>query len=166
MNILDPRGPIGAAEKPILIVSVGIMLAIVLPTIVPILAFSFWFRASNTTAVCRPDRAHSGRIEIAVWSILALTIILLGGAAWIGAPTRPGKGARRSRQAADHSGGVTRLEMAVHLSRPENCNDQFPHGQRQRGSNFSNPGKAEISTSDTVLLNNPTAVRQEDLHEL
>ena len=41
MNILDPRGPIGAAEKPILIVSVGIMLAIVLPTILAILAVSF-----------------------------------------------------------------------------------------------------------------------------
>ena len=50
MNILDPQGPIGAAEKTILIDSVGIMLAIVLPTIVAIFAFAYWFRASNTRA--------------------------------------------------------------------------------------------------------------------
>jgi len=33
MNILDPRGPIAAADKQILIDSIAIMLAIVLPTI-------------------------------------------------------------------------------------------------------------------------------------
>ena len=32
----------------------------------------------------RPEWAHSGRIELVVWSIPALTVILLGGVAWIG----------------------------------------------------------------------------------
>src|SRR6202789_2862485 len=85
MNILDPQGPIGAAEKTILIDSVAIMLAIVLPTIVAIFAFAFWFRASNTKARYLPDWAYSGRIELVVWAIPALTVILLGGVAWIGA---------------------------------------------------------------------------------
>jgi cytochrome o ubiquinol oxidase subunit 2 len=85
MNILDPQGPIGAAEKTILIDSVGIMLAIVLPTIVAIFAFAYWFRASNTKAFHWPDWEHSGRIELVVWSIPTLTVILLGGVAWIGA---------------------------------------------------------------------------------
>jgi cytochrome o ubiquinol oxidase subunit II len=85
MNILDPQGPIGAAEKTILIDSVAIMLAIVLPTILAIFAFAFWFRASNTRARFRPDWAYSGRIELVVWSVPALTVILLGGVAWIGA---------------------------------------------------------------------------------
>src|SRR6202521_4392717 len=84
MNILDPQGPIGAAEKTILIDSVGIMLAIVLPTIVAIFAFAYWFRASNTKALHWPDWEYSGRIELVVWSIPALTVILLGGVAWIG----------------------------------------------------------------------------------
>jgi cytochrome o ubiquinol oxidase subunit 2 len=84
MNILDPQGPIGAAEKTILIDSVAIMLAIVLPTIVAIFAFAFWFRQSNSRALYRPDWAYSGRIELVVWSIPALTVILLGGVAWIG----------------------------------------------------------------------------------
>jgi cytochrome o ubiquinol oxidase subunit 2 len=85
MNILDPQGPIGAAEKTILIDSVGIMLAIVLPTILAIFAFAFWFRASNAKARFRPDWAYSGRIELVVWAVPALTVILLGGVAWIGA---------------------------------------------------------------------------------
>src|SRR6266481_1090587 len=99
MNIFDPQGPIGAAEKTILIDSVAIMLAIVLPTIVAIFAFSFWFRASNARAFYWPDWEYSGRIELVVWAIPALTVILLGGVAWIGAhqldPPKPIAGSSR-----------------------------------------------------------------------
>ena len=84
MNILDPQGPIGAADKTILIDSLAIMLAIVLPTIFTIFVFAYWFRASNTKAFYWPDWEYSGRIELVVWSIPALTVILLGGVAWIG----------------------------------------------------------------------------------
>src|ERR1700686_3522208 len=93
MNILDPQGPIGAANKTILIDSVAIMLAIVVPTIVAIFAFAFWFRASNTKAHYWPDWEYSGRMELVIWSIPALTVILLGGVAWIGShqldPAKP-----------------------------------------------------------------------------
>jgi cytochrome o ubiquinol oxidase subunit II len=84
MNIFDPQGPITAAEKSILIDSLGIMLAIVLPTIVAIFAFAFYFRASNRRAFYWPNWEYSGRIEMVVWSIPALTVILLSGVAWIG----------------------------------------------------------------------------------
>jgi cytochrome o ubiquinol oxidase subunit II len=93
MNILDPQGPVAAAEKVILIDSIAIMLAIVLPTIAAIFACAYYFRQSNTKAFYLPDFAHSGRIELVVWSIPTLTIILLGGVAWIGShqldPTAP-----------------------------------------------------------------------------
>jgi cytochrome o ubiquinol oxidase subunit 2 len=85
MNILDPQGPIGAAEKTILIDSLAIMLAIVVPTILATFAFAYWFRASNSKAIYWPDWEYSGRIELVVWAIPALTVILLGGVAWIGA---------------------------------------------------------------------------------
>jgi len=55
MNILDPQGPIAAAEKTILIDSIAIMLAIVVPTIIAIFAFAFWFRQSNSRATYLPD---------------------------------------------------------------------------------------------------------------
>jgi cytochrome o ubiquinol oxidase subunit II len=96
MNILDPQGPIGAAEKTILIDSIAIMLAIVIPTIIAIFAFAWWFRHSNTRATYLPNWEYSGRIELVVWSIPALTVILLGGVAWIGAheldPAKPIEG--------------------------------------------------------------------------
>ncbi|MGY3446721.1 MULTISPECIES: cytochrome ubiquinol oxidase subunit II family protein [unclassified Bradyrhizobium] len=84
MNILHPQGPVAIADKMILIDSIAIMLAIVVPTIVAILAFAWWFRASNPHARYQPSFVYSGRVEMVVWAIPALTIILLGGVAWIG----------------------------------------------------------------------------------
>jgi cytochrome o ubiquinol oxidase subunit 2 len=60
------------------------MLAIVVTTIVAILAIAYYFRQSNRRAFYLPNFAYSGRLELVVWSIPTLTIILLGGVAWIG----------------------------------------------------------------------------------
>ena len=91
--VLEPRGPIGLADKTILIDSLAIMLAIVVPTIAATVAFAWWFRASNTRAIYQPEFSYSGRIELIVWSIPLLVIMLLGGVAWIGAheldPAKP-----------------------------------------------------------------------------
>ena len=83
--VLDPQGPVGSAEKTILIDSVVIMLAIVLPTLIATLAFAWWFRASNKKARYLPTWEYSGQIELIVWSIPVLVIILLGGVTWISA---------------------------------------------------------------------------------
>jgi cytochrome o ubiquinol oxidase subunit II len=94
--LLDPQGPIGAAEKTILYNAVAIMLAIVVPTIIAILSFAWWFRASNTRAQYRPDWVYSGRIELITWSIPVLVILFLGGVTWISShdldPAKPLKG--------------------------------------------------------------------------
>ena len=91
--VLDPQGVVGIAEKTILIDSLAIMLAIVVPTIVATLGFAWWFRASNTRATYLPAWAYSGRIELIVWGIPLLVITLLGGVAWIGShqldPAKP-----------------------------------------------------------------------------
>jgi len=83
-GILDPVGPVAAAEKQILINSTAIMLAIIIPTMIATLAFAWWFRRGNSKATYRPDWEYSGAIELVVWAIPALTIMLLGGIAWIG----------------------------------------------------------------------------------
>jgi cytochrome o ubiquinol oxidase subunit 2 len=91
--VLDPQGLVGIAEKTILIDSLAIMLAIVVPTIAATLAVAWWFRSSNARATYLPDFEYSGRIELIVWSIPLLTVILLGGVAWIGShdldPAKP-----------------------------------------------------------------------------
>jgi cytochrome o ubiquinol oxidase subunit II len=84
-GVLDPQGPIAAADRQILLNSLGIMLAIVIPVILAILGVAFWFRESNERARYRPTFTYSGRIELLIWSIPAMTVFLVGGVAWVGA---------------------------------------------------------------------------------
>lgn len=92
-GVLDPHGPITAAQKTILLNSTGIMLTIIVPVILATLAVAWWYRASNRLARYRPDWSYSGKIEIVVWSIPAMVVLLLGSIAWIGShdldPPRP-----------------------------------------------------------------------------
>ena len=92
-GVLDPKGPIAAAERQILFNSLGIMLAIVIPTILATLGVAAWFRASNKRARYLPEFEYSERLEVLVWAIPAMTVLLVGGVAWVGAhdldPRRP-----------------------------------------------------------------------------
>src|SRR5262245_18508299 len=83
--LLQPRGLVGRTEKLILINSLAIMLAIVVPTIIATLGFAWWFRASNKRARYLPDWEFSGRVELVVWSIPIMVILLLGGVTWLSA---------------------------------------------------------------------------------
>ena len=98
-GLLDPVGPVASAEKTILINSTAIMLAIIIPTMIATIAFAWWFRRGNTKAIYRPDWEYSGAVELVVWAIPAMTVMLLGGIAWIGShdlePSKPLKSAAR-----------------------------------------------------------------------
>jgi cytochrome o ubiquinol oxidase subunit II len=82
-GILDPQGPIAAAERLLLINSTAIMLVVVVPVIVATLAFAWWYRASNTHATRSLEESYEGRVEFVVWSIPVLTVVLLGGVIWL-----------------------------------------------------------------------------------
>src|ERR1700729_1290801 len=94
---LDPRGPIGQAERTILYDATAIMLAVVVPVILLTLVFAWWFRAGNRRATYRAEWEYSGRIELIIWAIPALLILFLGGMAWISSheldPPKPLKSA-------------------------------------------------------------------------
>jgi cytochrome o ubiquinol oxidase subunit 2 len=98
-GILAPKGPVGLAEKTILLDATVIMLAVVIPVIFLTLFFAWRYRASNTRAQYLPDWRYSGRIEMIVWSIPALIVLFLGGIAWIGShdldPATPWPGANK-----------------------------------------------------------------------
>src|SRR5947208_8779042 len=83
-GVLDPKGPIAAAERQIMFNSLGIMLAIVIPTILATLGVAYWFRSPNKRARYLPDFEYSGRLEMLVWSIPTMTVLLVGGVAWVG----------------------------------------------------------------------------------
>jgi cytochrome o ubiquinol oxidase subunit 2 len=92
-GVLDPQGPIAAAERTILVNASVIMLAVIVPVILLTLAFAWWFRAGNPWARRDPDWAYSGPVEVTVWAIPSLVVLFLGGIAWIGSheldPARP-----------------------------------------------------------------------------
>src|SRR5215468_2491019 len=67
-GVLDPKGPVAAAERLVMFNSTGIMLAIVIPTILATLGTAFWFRQSNSRAQYMPEFDYSGRLELLVWS--------------------------------------------------------------------------------------------------
>ena len=83
-GVLDPHGPVGAAERLMLIDATVIMLAVVVPVILLTLAFAWWYRSGNRHAQYRPDWEYAPRIEVIVWAIPALVIMFLGGMAWVG----------------------------------------------------------------------------------
>jgi len=83
-GVLDPRGPVGGAERVILYNATAVMLAVGIPVILLTLLAAWWFRAGNRRARYRPELVYAGRIELIVWSIPALVILFLGGMAWIG----------------------------------------------------------------------------------
>ena len=159
LGVLDPKGPIGDANLQILIDSVAIMLAIVVPTVIATLVVAWWFRSSNTRAQYLPDFEYSGSLELIVWAIPLLTILLLGGVAWVGShDLDPAKPIEVDRGAAQRSGRVARLEVAVHLPRSARRQRQSPGDPRRR----SDPLFADLGKRDDRFLH-PSA-RQHDLH--
>ncbi len=85
LAVLTPRGPIGLADKTILIdfrghhaghrradhlCDAGVCL------VVP--------RRATPGPTYLPNWAYSGQIELVTWAIPLMTIILLGGVAWVG----------------------------------------------------------------------------------
>ncbi|MEO6277697.1 ubiquinol oxidase subunit II [Roseateles sp.] len=92
-GVLDPQGPVAAAEHSILMNATLVMLAVAVVVIVATLAFAWWFREGNVHARRRPQWAYSGPIEVTVWAIPVLMVMFLGGLAWIGShqldPQRP-----------------------------------------------------------------------------
>ena len=85
IGVLAPKGPVGDAQRLVLIDSLAIMLVIVIPVLVAVVAFAFWFRHTNPNPrIYLPDWEFNGTIELVVWSIPLLIIVVLGGVAWFG----------------------------------------------------------------------------------
>jgi cytochrome o ubiquinol oxidase subunit 2 len=82
MPLLNPKGPIGAADLHLIVVSFILMLLVVIPVIIMALWFPFKFRASNTKADYNPKWSHSFKIELVVWVIPAVIVAILAVLTW------------------------------------------------------------------------------------
>ncbi|MFY3136774.1 ubiquinol oxidase subunit II [Achromobacter xylosoxidans] len=82
MEILSPKGDIGAQEKTLLFTATGLMLLVVIPVIIMVLTFAWKYRASNTKADYQPKWAHSTAIEVVVWTIPCIIVAILAVITW------------------------------------------------------------------------------------
>src|ERR1700737_290817 len=82
MVLFNPKGDIGAQEKNLILIALGLMLLVVIPVILLTLFFAWRYRASNTGATYAPKWAHSTGIEVVVWSIPCAIVITLALLIW------------------------------------------------------------------------------------
>ncbi len=82
MALLDPAGPIGAAERSVLLTATGLMLLVVVPVIVLAIIIPWRYRASNTKAEYQPEWSHSNKIEAVMWSIPIAIVAVLAVICW------------------------------------------------------------------------------------
>jgi cytochrome o ubiquinol oxidase subunit 2 len=80
--LFDPKGPIGDAERFVIIAAFVLMLIVVIPVIIMVFWFSRKYRASNTQAVYMPKWSYSGKIDLAMWLVPFAIITALGFLAW------------------------------------------------------------------------------------
>lgn len=78
MVLFDPKGPIGEAQKDLIIISVLLMAIIIVPVLFMSVYFPYKYRKSNTNAEYKPNWEHSTKIEVIVWAVPCLIILALG----------------------------------------------------------------------------------------
>ncbi|AOK32527.1 MULTISPECIES: ubiquinol oxidase subunit II [Burkholderia] len=82
LDVLNPKGSVGAAEKALIATSTWAMLIVVVPVIFLTLFFAWRYRASNRNATYAPKWAHSTAIEVVIWTVPTLIILFLGVLTW------------------------------------------------------------------------------------
>ncbi len=80
--ILDPKGPVAADEKHLILTAFALMLIVVIPVIVMTFVFAWKYRASNLTAAYTPKWDHSHLVEGVVWFVPAVIVVILGLLVW------------------------------------------------------------------------------------
>ncbi len=80
--LFDPKGPIGEAERFVIIAAIVLMLIVVIPVFI----MGFWFprkyRASNTGSAYMPKWSHSPKIEFFMWAVPITIVTVLAILAW------------------------------------------------------------------------------------
>ena len=82
MVLFDPKGPIGDAERFVIIAAFVLMLIVVIPVFVMAFWFPWKYRASNTKATYMPKWSHSGKIELVIWLVPVAIVTALGILVW------------------------------------------------------------------------------------
>jgi cytochrome o ubiquinol oxidase subunit 2 len=80
--LLEPKGPIGHAERDIIITAFVLMLIVVIPVVVMVVWFPKKYRESNTGAAYTPKWSYSGKLDLVIWLVPIAIITILGYITW------------------------------------------------------------------------------------
>ena len=80
--LFDPKGPIGEAERSLIIASIALMLIVLIPVFIMTFWFARKFRASNTESTYMPKWSHSAKIEFFMWAVPFAIVTVLAILAW------------------------------------------------------------------------------------
>jgi len=80
--LFDPKGPIGEAERFVIIAAIVLMLIVVIPVFIMAFWFSRKYRASNTESTYMPKWSHSAKIEFFMWAVPIAIVTVLAILAW------------------------------------------------------------------------------------
>ncbi len=83
LELLNPKGHIGAQEKTLILVALGLMLLVVIPVMFLTVYFAWRFRESNVRATYAPTWTHSTAIEFVVWTVPCLIVSALAVMIWL-----------------------------------------------------------------------------------
>jgi cytochrome o ubiquinol oxidase subunit 2 len=82
LELMDPKGAIGAQEKNLILIALGLMLLVVIPVMVLTLVFAWRYREANPQATYAPKWAHSTKIEVVVWLVPCVIVAFLAVLIW------------------------------------------------------------------------------------
>jgi cytochrome o ubiquinol oxidase subunit 2 len=80
--VLNPKGPIAAQERHLIIIVAALSLIVVIPVFTLLFTFAWRYRESNTKAKYTPDWDHSRRLETMWWLIPTLLITVISVIIW------------------------------------------------------------------------------------
>lgn len=82
LEVLMPKGDVGAHEKSLILIALGLMAIVAIPVIAMTLWFAWRYRSSNKQATYAPNWSHSTKIEVVVWTIPAIIVAILAVITW------------------------------------------------------------------------------------
>lgn len=78
MIVLDPKGPVGAHQKDLIIISTLLCLIVVVPVLLITVVIAWRYRDSKTNkAKYKPEWEHNTKLEVVWWTIPILIILTL-----------------------------------------------------------------------------------------
>ncbi len=80
--LFDPKGPIGEAERFLIIAAIALMLIVIIPVFIMAVWFPLKYRASNTKSTYMPKWSYSAKIDLVMWAVPIAIVTVLSILAW------------------------------------------------------------------------------------